>query len=53
MEQVIDVKRGIEILEFELMLSGLHSQEDLQAVYERQQRKCEDHGHHKRNGTEG
>lgn len=47
MEQVIDVKRGIEILEFELMLSGLHSQEDLQAVYERQQRKCEEHGHHK------
>jgi len=46
MEQVIDVKRGIEILEFQLMLSGLHSQDDLQAVYERQQAKCEDHGHH-------
>lgn len=47
MEQVLDVKRGIEILEFELLLSGLHSQEDLQAVYARQQAKCEAHGHHK------
>lgn len=46
MEQVIDVKRGIEILEFQLMLSGLHTQEDIQAVYERQQQKCEEHGHH-------
>lgn len=56
MEQVIDVKRGIEILEFELLLSGLHSQEDLQRVYARQQQKCIDHGHHKpvaANGTEG
>lgn len=55
MEQVIDVKRGIEILEFQLMLSGLHTQDDFQAVYERQQRKCEDHGHHvpDRTGTEG
>lgn len=47
MEQVFDVKRGIEILEFQLLLSGLHSQEDLASVYERQQRKCEAHGHHK------
>jgi len=54
MEQVVDVKRGIEILEFELMLSGLHSREDLRRVEERQQRKCEDHGHHvPRTGTEG
>lgn len=46
MEQVIDVKRGIEILEFELLLSGMHSREDLDRVYERQQQKCIDHGHH-------
>jgi len=45
-EQIIDVKRGIEILEFELLLSGLHSRDDLDRVYERQQRKCEEHGHH-------
>lgn len=55
MEQVVDVKRGIEILEFELMLSGLHSREDLRRVEARQQRKCEAHGHHVpcRTGTEG
>lgn len=46
MEQIIDVKRGIEILEFELLLSGLHTQEDMDKIYERQQRKCEEHGHH-------
>jgi transcriptional regulator with XRE-family HTH domain len=45
MELVIEVKRGIEILEFELLLSGTHSQEDLAAVYARQQAKCEN-GHH-------
>lgn len=55
MEQVIDVKRGIEILEFQLMLSGLHTQGDIKAVYERQQHKCEEHGHHipVKTGTEG
>lgn len=54
MEQIIDVKRGIEILEFELILSGLHDREDLDRVYERQQRKCEEHGHHvPATGTEG
>lgn len=47
MEQVVDVKRGIEILEFELMLTGLHSQEEIELIYARQQRKCEEHGHHK------
>ncbi|MDH5525443.1 MAG: helix-turn-helix domain-containing protein [Desulfobulbaceae bacterium] len=46
MEQVIDVKRGIEILEFELVLSGLHSSRDLQNVYDRQQKKCVERGHH-------
>lgn len=55
MEQVIDVKRGIEILEFQLMLSGLHTQDDMKAVYDRQQRKCEEHGHHipEQTGTHG
>lgn len=46
MEQVIDVKRGIEILEFELLLSGLHTREELDRVYEHQQQKCIEHGHH-------
>lgn len=55
MEQILDVKRAIEILEFELILSGLHSQEDIDRVYARQQAKCEQHGHHipARTGTEG
>jgi transcriptional regulator with XRE-family HTH domain len=56
MEQVVDVKRGIEILEFQLVLSGLHTSDDIRAVYNRQQAKCEAHGHHKpelRTGTEG
>ena len=55
MEQIIDVKRGIEILEFELLLSGIHSPEDLDRVYARQQRKCVDNGHHlpAKTGTEG
>ena len=47
MEQVIDVKRGIEILEFQLLLSGLHSKEDLVRVYDKQELKCIAHGHHK------
>lgn len=46
MEQVIDVKRGIEILEFELILSGVHSSKDLQDIYDKQQKKCEKRGHH-------
>lgn len=46
MEQVIDVERGIEILKFELIRSGLHSQEDMQLVEDAQQLKCIKHGHH-------
>lgn len=55
MEQIIDVKRNIEALEFELILSGLHTREDIDRVYERQQKKCEEHGHHRpaKTGTEG
>lgn len=47
-EQVIDVKRGIEILEFELLLTGIHTEEELRAVYARQQSKCETKGHHRK-----
>lgn len=46
MEQVIDVERGIEIFKFEIMLSGLHTQSELNRVYERQRQKCIAHGHH-------
>lgn len=46
MEQVIDAKRNIEILEFELMMSGVHTSVDLQKVYDRQQKKCEARGYH-------
>ncbi|NTW88099.1 MAG: helix-turn-helix transcriptional regulator [Desulfobulbaceae bacterium] len=47
MEQVIDAKRCIEVLELELILSGTHSSGDLKKVYARQQEKCIAHGHHK------
>lgn len=47
MEQVIDAKRCIEVLEFELVLSGTHSSADLKKVYDRQQAKCIANGHHK------
>ena len=46
MEQVIDVERGIEILKFELIRSGLHTQDDMKTVEEHQQQKCVEHGHH-------
>lgn len=46
MEQIIDAKRCIEILELELILSGTHSSAELQKVYDRQQAKCEANGHH-------
>lgn len=51
MEQVIDAKRAIEILEFELIISGAHSSLDLQKVYEKQQEKCVANGHHKLEGA--
>jgi len=47
MEQVVDVERGIEILKFELLRSGLHTQDDLRMVEDHQQQKCIEHGHHK------
>lgn len=47
MEQVVDAERAIEILKFELVLSGAHSSADLKKVYDRQQAKCVANGHHK------
>lgn len=47
MEQVIDVKRAIEILEYQLILSGAHSSGDLKKIYNNQQAKCIANGHHK------
>lgn len=52
MEQIIDVERLIEALKFELVLDRIHTQEEIKEVYDRQQRKCIDHGHHKPTGTE-
>lgn len=47
MEQVVDAERAIEILKFELVLSGTHSSADMQKVYDSQQAKCIANGHHK------
>lgn len=47
MEQIIDIKRAAEILEFELIASGVITREWLRGVYEQQQAKCIDRGHHK------
>ena len=52
MEQVIDVERGIEILKFELIRSGLHTKDDMKAVEDHQQAKCIEHGHHKPDSAE-
>jgi len=46
MEQILDAERNIEILKFELLLSGTHTKEDMDRVCSRQQAKCIDHGHH-------
>lgn len=46
MEQVVDMKRGVELLEFQLMSAGIVDQRWLREVYEAQQRKCEERGHH-------
>lgn len=48
MEQIVDIKRAAEILEFELIASGVVTRDWLQGVYEAQQRKCEERGHHRR-----
>ena len=46
MEQILDAERNIEILKFELLLSGTHTKEDMDRVAARQQSKCEARGHH-------
>lgn len=46
-EQIIDAKRCIESLEWELIISGAIRSKDLREVYALQQQKCVDHGHHK------
>jgi transcriptional regulator with XRE-family HTH domain len=45
-EQIIDVERIIETLKFQLVLDQVHTPEEIREVYDRQQRKCEQHGHH-------
>lgn len=47
MEQIIDIKRAAEILEFELLASGVITKEWLHGVYEQQQAKCVERGHHR------
>ena len=47
MEQLVDIKRGVEIAEFELIAARIVTEEWIKEVYERQQRKCEERGHHK------
>ncbi len=47
MEQIIDVKRGVEILELQLICSQIMTEDERRKVYERQQAKCEANGHHK------
>jgi len=46
MEQIVDIKRAVEILEFELMASAIVDKTWLDDVYQRQQSKCIEHGHH-------
>lgn len=46
MEQVIDIKRAVEVLEFQLLASGVLTKDGLRDIYARQQKKCEEHGHH-------
>jgi len=46
MEQLLDVKRAVEILEFQLIAAGIMSKETLQEIYDSQQAKCEERGYH-------
>jgi hypothetical protein len=47
MENLVDIKRGVEIAEFELIASRIVTEEWIKEIYEIQQRKCEERGHHK------
>jgi len=56
MQQLVDVKRGVEILETQLITTHIINQAGLKEIYAEQQAKCEAHGHHipeQRTGTEG
>jgi len=46
MEQLIDSKRSVEILEFQLIALGIMTKETLQEIYDSQQAKCEERGYH-------
>ena len=50
MEQLLDVKRAVEILEFQLLAAGVLTKESLQEIYDRQQRKCVARGYHQVEG---
>lgn len=52
MEQIIDVQRCAEILFLQLIEAGVMTDDDRRSLHDRQQRKCEQHGHHKLTGTE-
>jgi transcriptional regulator with XRE-family HTH domain len=45
MEQLVDIKRGIEIAEFELIATRIVTEEWIREVYEHRQRKREERGH--------
>lgn len=46
MEQIVDIKRAVEILEFQLISSKTISKNWLHEVYAQQQGKCVERGHH-------
>jgi transcriptional regulator with XRE-family HTH domain len=48
MEQILDVMRGGEVLFLKLIEAGIMTHEDRLELHDRQQKKCEDHGHHRR-----
>jgi transcriptional regulator with XRE-family HTH domain len=47
MEQLVHIKRGVEIAEFELIAARIVTEEWIKEVYELQQRKCKECVHHK------
>ena len=56
MGQIVDINLAVEFLEFKLIASGVISKQWLQDVYDRQQRKRDERGHHTpelATGTEG
>lgn len=46
LEQLLDAKRAIEILEVELVETGVLTMDGLREVYEQQHHKCVERGHH-------